>query len=220
VISVNAALAAIEQAIEPLPPETIALADAQGRTLAADVAADADFPPFDTTAMDGYAVRDGASECRERPGTTGAGGEPPAPLRVGEAVRVMTGAPLPAGTEAIVPVEDVERRGETLVFRKAPPPGAHLRRRAEIFRAGERVLRAGDRLSPERILLGATVGAARVAVTPLPRVALAATGDEIVDPSTIPVGAQIRNGNGPIAAALARRGSAPPRGRHPDRPTP
>ena len=134
-------------------------------------------------------------------------GRASAPLRVGEAVRVMTGAPLPAGTEAIVPVEDVERRGETSVFRKAPPPGAHLRRRAEIFRAGERVLRAGDRLSLERIL-GATVGAVRVAVTPLPRcVALAATGDEIVDPSTIPVGAQIRNGNGPaIAAALARRG--------------
>ena len=206
-ISVNAALAAIEQAIEPLPPETIALADAPGRTLAADVRADADFPAFDTTAMDGYAVRGAATEARERPGTTGAGGALPAPLREGEAARVMTGAPIPEGAEAVVPIEDVERRGETLSFRMAPAPGAHVRRRGEIFRAGARVLCAGDRLSPERILLCATVGAVRVAVAPRARVARAATGDEIVDPSTRPAAAQIRNGNGPaIAAALALRG--------------
>jgi molybdenum cofactor synthesis domain-containing protein len=207
VISVNAALAAIEQAIEPLPPETIALADAPGRTLAADVAADIDFPPFDTTAMDGYAVRGAVSEARERPGTTGAGGALPAPLSEGEAARVMTGAPIPAGAEAVVPVEDVEQQGDALRFRTAPLPGAHVRRRGEIFRAGARVLCAGDRLSPERILVCATVGAVRVAVTRLPRVALAATGDEIVDPASRPAAAQIRNGNGPaIAAALARRG--------------
>lgn len=218
-ISVNAALAAIEQAIGPLPPETIALAEAQGRTLAADVASDTDFPPFDTTAMDGYAVAGAIPEARERAGTTGAGGAPPAPLREGEAARVMTGAPIPEGTVAVVPVEDVERRGETVRFRQVPVAGAHLRRRAEIFLAGERVLRAGDRLTPERVLLCATVGAVRVPVTPLPRVALAATGDEIVDPSAAPGGAQLRNGNGPaIAAALARRGiRTSPRPAIPDR---
>jgi molybdopterin molybdotransferase len=209
VISVNAALAAIDRAIGPLPPETIALADAQGRTLAADLAADMDFPPFDTTAMDGYAVAGAILEARERPGTTGAGGAHPPPLRDGEAVRVMTGAPIPEGATAVVPVEDAERTNDTVVFRKLPSPGAHLRRRGEIFRAGDRILRAGDRLTPERVLLCATVGAVRLAVTPLPRVALAATGDEIVDPSAAPAGSQLRNGNGPaIAAALARRGIA------------
>jgi molybdopterin molybdotransferase len=207
VISVNAALAAIERAIGPLPPETIALAEAHGRTLASDLAADMDFPPFDTTAMDGYAVAGATLEARERPGTTGAGAKPPAPLRDGEAARVMTGAPIPDGATAVVPVEDAERANDTVVFRKLPIPGAHLRRRGEIFRAGDRILRAGDRLTPERILLCATVGAVRVAVAPLPRVALAATGDEIVDPSAAPAGSQLRNGNGPaIAAALARRG--------------
>jgi len=209
VISVNAALAAIDRAIGPLPPETIALAAAPGRTLAADLAADSDFPPFDTTAMDGYAVAGATLEARERPGTTGAGGTPPPPLRDGEAARVMTGAPIPEGALAVVPVEDAERTGDTVVFRRLPKPGDHLRRRGEIFRAGDRILRAGDRLTPERILLCATVGAVRVAVTPLPRVALAATGDEIVDPSAAPAGSQLRNGNGPaIAAALALRGIA------------
>ena len=142
-ISVNAALAAIDRAIGPLPPETIALAAAPGRTLAADLAADSDFPPFDTTAMDGYAVAGATLEARERPGTTGAGGTPPPPLRDGEAARVMTGAPIPEGALAVVPVEDAERTGDTVVFRRLPKPGDHLRRRGEIFRAINPHLRRG-----------------------------------------------------------------------------
>ena len=205
-ISVGAALAAIERAIESLPPERVGLAEAAGRTLAADVFADTDFPPFDTTAMDGYAVRAGTTAARERPGTTGAGANAAAPLAEGEAVRVMTGAPVPEGAEAVVPVEDAERRGETVVFRAPASPGAHLRRRGEIFRAGAPVLAAGHLLTAERILVCATVGAARLAVTALPRVLLAATGDELVDAAASPSGPQIRNGNGPaLAAALASR---------------
>jgi len=207
VINVGAALAEIERAIAPLPSERLDLADAQGRTLAADVFADTDFPPFDTTAMDGYAVRAGTTEARERPGTTGAGADAAAPLGDGEAVRVMTGAPVPIGTEAIVPVEDAERRGERVAFRTPASPGAHVRRRGEIFRTGTAVLGAGELLTPERILIGATVGASRLSVTALPRVVLAATGDELVDAAISPSGPQIRNGNGPaLAAALASRG--------------
>src|SRR5436190_24076350 len=107
------ALEQIARSVVPGPVERVPLEGAVGRVLAEDVISDVDWPPFDTSAMDGYAVRlDDAvpgREIPERPGVVAAGDPPPPPIRPGEAVRVMTGAPLPADTEAIVPVERIRR---------------------------------------------------------------------------------------------------------------
>ena len=205
-LTVAQALERIESAVAPLGPEPAPLASAGGRVLARDVTADDDYPGFDTTAMDGYAVR-GAPPWRERSGTIAAGALPPAPLEPGEAARVMTGAPVPPGTEGIVPVEDAEVTPGRVDARTAPAAGAHVRRRGEVIRRGDVVLRAGERLGPGAVLLAATAGADPIDVVRLPRVVVAATGAEIVDAASAPSPGQVRNGNGPaLAAALARRG--------------
>ena len=113
-ITVAEALAILRKTCSPGPVERAPLREGAGRVLARDVRADVAWPPFDTSAMDGYAVRlddfaPGKGPVAERPGFVGAGDKPPAPLSPGEAVRIMTGAPVPAGTEAIVPVEKVRR---------------------------------------------------------------------------------------------------------------
>jgi len=206
-LAVTAALERIEALIGRLEAESVPLVRAGGRVLAAPLRADLDFPPFDTTAMDGYAIRLGEANRREREGVVGAGNAIPEPLRKGEAVRVMTGAPLPAGTEAVVPVEDVERREGAIHPASEPRAGAHVRRRGEVFRTDASLLSAGERLTPARILLCATAGADPVSAIRLPRVVLAATGNELVEASRAPHAAEIRNGNGPaISAALAARG--------------
>ena len=208
-ITVAEALDRIDREIAPLPAELVPAAASGGRVLAADVPADGDYPSFDTTAMDGYAVAGPGPAWRDRAGTIAAGAAPAPALSPGEAARVMTGAPVPAGTDGIVPVEDAELSGAELRARTAPAPGAHIRRRGEVFRAGDVLLRAGERLAPETVLLLATAGADPVAVVRRPAVAVAATGAELVAPGTAPSAGQIRNGNGPaLAAALAKRGIA------------
>ncbi len=214
-IAVAEALARIVREAVPLGEELVALSSAAGRTLAREILADEDYPSFDTTAMDGYAVPAGAESTsrasedtryRERPGVVAAGDSPGAPLAPGEAVRVMTGAPIPEGTTAIVPVEEATP-GEGCVLLKAAKPGAHIRRRGEVFRGGDRLLSPGTRLSPEALLLCATVGAATVPVWRQPRCGIAVTGAEIVGVGERPARGQIRNGNGPaLAGAFALRG--------------
>lgn len=208
-LTVADALDSIDEHVGRLDAERVSLYLAADRILARPVSADLDFPPFDTTAMDGYAVRLGDAVRAERPGVVGAGSDPGPALGKGEAVRVMTGAPLPPGTEAVVPVEEARGDGSFVRVDREPPAGAHIRRRGEVFRAGSALLDAGERLTPERILLCATVGADPVDAIRLPRVSLAATGNEIVEASQTPGAAQIRNGNGPaLAAALRARGVA------------
>ncbi|MGH9441455.1 MAG: molybdopterin molybdotransferase MoeA [Thermoanaerobaculia bacterium] len=216
-IAVAEALARIARATGPLGEELVAVSAAAGRTLARELVADGDYPPFDTTAMDGYAIcagggpnppgsSDSACRYRERPGVVGAGDDPGPGLAPGEAVRVMTGAPIPAGTTAIVPVEEATSETGT-VLAGAPKPGAHIRRRGEVFRFGDALLPRGTRLSPEGLLLCATVGSASVPVWRLPRCGVAATGAELVAAADRPRGGQIRNGNGPaLAGAFALRG--------------
>ncbi len=197
----------IDREVGPLDAEPVPLLAAEGRVLASDVVAAGDYPSFETTAMDGYAVAGPGPEWRDRPGTIGAGAAPMPPLLPGESVRVMTGAPVPAGAEAIVPVEDAELSGGKLRAAVAPEPGAHIRRRGEVFRAGELLLRARERLSPESILLLATAGADPASVVRRPDVVIAPTGAELVDAGSAPSPGQVRNGNGPaLAAALSRRG--------------
>jgi molybdopterin molybdotransferase len=210
VLTVAEALDRIGREIEPLPAEEVPAALSAGRVLAADAAAAADFPSFDTTAMDGYAVAGAGPSWRDRAGTIAAGAAPGPPLSPGEAARVMTGAPIPPGTEAIVPVEDAELSGGEIRARAAPKPGAHIRGRGEIFRAGETLLGAGERVSPEGVLLLVTAGAGTVSARRLPGVVIAATGAEIVEADAVPGPGQIRNGNGPaLAAALGRRAISP-----------
>ncbi|MGH9399243.1 MAG: molybdopterin molybdotransferase MoeA, partial [Thermoanaerobaculia bacterium] len=214
-IGVTEALAIIDRETRPAGQERIALEEAAGRILASPLASDVDWPPFDTSAMDGYAVlvRDAAGKgasAAERPGVVGAGDPPPAGLTPGETVRIMTGAPLPPGTEAVVPVEQVERRGGRVVFSAAAQAGAHLRRRGESVAAGAPLLQPGMSLTPGRIALAALAGADPIAVYRRPRIAIAATGKELVDASQIPGPGQLRDSNGPMLAALCRaRGLAP-----------
>jgi len=181
VLTVAAALERIDREAGPLAAEPVSLSAAAGRVLASDVAAAGDYPSFETTAMDGYAVNGPGPEWRDRPGTIGAGAAPVPPLLPGEAARVMTGAPVPAGAETIIPVENADLSGGTLRTASPPEPGAHIRRRGEVFRAGETLLRAGERLSPESILLLATAGAVPVSVVRRPDVVIGPTGAELVD---------------------------------------
>jgi molybdopterin molybdotransferase len=169
------------------------------------------WPPFDTSAMDGYAVRlsdvSPARRWRNGRGLVAAGDLRGARLSPGEAVRVMTGAPIPDGTEAIVPVEDVRRENGRIFARVAPRAGHHIRRRAEVLEAGATLLARGTRLSPSDLALGALAGADPIEVHRRPRVSIAVTGSELVAASARPGPGQLRDSNGPMLSALcAARG--------------
>jgi molybdopterin molybdotransferase len=208
VITVSEALAVVLRACAAGRTEKTPLSEALGRVLAEDVASDVDWPPFDTSAMDGYAVRVAEASpghpLSERAGLVAAGDLPPAPLASGEAVRVMTGAPLPPDTEAVVPVEDAVRESGRVTAKTAPRPGEHIRRRAESIRAGSRLLERGSRLGPTELALAALAGADPVAVHARPRVTIAVTGNELVATSAKPGPGQLRDSNGPMLAALCR----------------
>jgi molybdopterin molybdotransferase len=206
VIPVEEALTILRGACAPLEAERIPLTSALHRVLARDVRSDVAWPPFDTSAMDGYAVRlaevsSGAAPA-ERPGLVAAGDRPGAPLAPDEAVRVMTGAPIPEGTEAIVPVEDVRRENGRIVARIAPRAGDHIRRRAEVVSEGATLLARGTRLSPSDLALAALAGADPIEVHRRPRVSIAVTGSELVAASDRPGPGQLRDSNGPMLSAL------------------
>ncbi len=208
-ITVAEALDILRKACSPGPVEKAALREGAGRVLARDVRADVAWPPFDTSAMDGYAVRladfaPGKGPVAERPGLVGAGDRPPAPLAPGEAVRIMTGAPVPEGTEAIVPVEKIRRENATVAALDPPSAGDHLRRRGESVEAGTLLLARGRRLTPSDIALAALAGADPLHVHRRPRVAIAVTGSELVPASETPGPGQLRDSNGPMLEALCR----------------
>ncbi len=213
-ITVAEALEIVRKACPPGAPERAPLSDARGRFLARDVASDVDWPPFDTSAMDGYAVRladlaaPGAA-LSERPGLVAAGDRSAPPLTPGEAVRVMTGALIPAGTEAIVPTEETRREGGRVIALAAPRPGEHIRRRGESIAAGTVLLARGQRLSAAGIALAALAGADPIDVTRRPRIAIAVTGNELVPASSKPGPGQLRDSNGPMLAALCRAAGRP-----------
>jgi len=211
VISVEEALSIIAASAVPGKEERIPLKEALGRVLARDVASDADWPPFETSAMDGYAVRMAdvsrpGAPLLERTESVAAGDLPPPPIRPGEVVRVMTGAPLPDATEAVIPVERARREEGRVIFEIAPAPGAHIRRRGESIRQGSRLLCAGRRVTPGDIALAALAGAATLPVFLRPRVAIAATGNELVPAGEKPGPGQIRDSNGPMLVSLCRAG--------------
>ena len=202
--SVDAYLAHCLAAITPLPAREVALLDAAGCLLAEDVVSDISMPRFDNSSMDGYAVR--AAEI------AGAGPDSPVELPVlgdipaghpdvvrlepGSTLRIMTGAPVPDGADAVVPVEWTDAGATRVRIRQAPAPGQYLRRSGEDVRTGETVLRTGVRLSPRHIALLAAVGRDRVRVQPRPLVIVMPTGSELVPPGKALGPGQIHDSNG------------------------
>ncbi|MEZ4390678.1 MAG: molybdopterin molybdotransferase MoeA [Polyangiales bacterium] len=189
--------------------ERVPFADAVGRVLAEDVTARRPMPPFDHSAMDGYALRAG-SLVGEGPfrlrvaGESRTGAPCPGALRDGEACRIFTGARLPDGADAVVMQEEVAREGDLAVFGAAPRVGAHVRRAGEDVPAGQAVLSAGQRITPYALMLLASVERARVLVGARPRVAIVATGDELRDLGDDDPGGTVIDSNGPTLAALVR----------------
>jgi molybdopterin molybdotransferase len=214
-LRVDEARSVILEAARPLPPETLPLASALGLVLAEDVASDLDMPPFDKSLMDGYAVvaADLAAGSAELAviDEVMAGQTPRRPVEPGRATRIMTGAPIPPGADAVVPVErTTSLPGDRVRIESTAKPGQFVLPRGQEMRTGETVLAAGHVLRPQELGLLATVGRTSARLVPSPRVAVLPTGDEIVDPSVRPGPGQIRNGNGPmLLAQVARAGGRP-----------
>ncbi|MFZ5657121.1 MAG: gephyrin-like molybdotransferase Glp [Pseudomonadota bacterium] len=218
-IDYDEALRRLLAGVDPLPAEQVSAHDAVGRVLAADVASGESLPPFDNSAMDGFALAAGVDALA--PGAEidvvgeRAAGDGYARLEAG-AIEIMTGAPMPAGADAIVPVEQVEVLARDAVGRPARirlaaavRPGQHLRRAGEDVRAGEVLLAQGRLLREAEATLLMATGIAHVAVRRRPRVALVTTGRELVDdPSARLAPGHIRNSNAPfLAARLAAAGA-------------
>lgn len=207
------ALALVLGAARPLGQERVALADAQGRVLACDAHADLDQPAFDRATMDGIAVR--ATDCAVAGALLRDIGEARAGLAFDgtvlpqTCVRIMTGAVLPAGADAVVPVERIETLagGHFRVF-DAIAAEANLARRGSEVRAGEVVVEAGEVLGGARLGVLAAFGHAQAMVWRRPVVAVLATGDELVGADQTPGAGQIRDANSPAIAALARSAGA------------
>jgi molybdopterin molybdotransferase len=208
-ISIDEARHRVRQAVRPLPAQTLTILQARDRVLAQDVLAAGDVPPFDCSAMDGYAIRDGVAGRRLTVVDESRAGTPATRvLADGEAIRISTGAALPAGASAVVAQEQTERDGETVTVTIAVTPGEHVRGAGEDMRAGVSVLDAGTVLGP--IELGAAVGAgaARLAVACRPRVSVMCTGDELREPGRPLAPGEIHNSNAPMLSGLAAHAGA------------
>ena len=213
-ISVEEALSRLLEPLTPLPPEQISLVEGLGRVLAEDVAARRTQPPFAVSAMDGYAVR--AEDLREIPVYLRIVAEVPAGagfaghVGAGEAARIFTGAPLPAGTDTIVIQEDTERDGDRVRVLEGAPRGRYVRREGLDFAEGEVLLRAGRRLTARDIGLLAAMNRPWLFVHRRPRIGIMSTGDEIVMPGD-PIGPhQIVSSNSlSLAAFVAACGGVP-----------
>jgi molybdopterin molybdotransferase len=195
-LSVAEAQAKVVEGLKTLPSEQVSLGAALHRVLASDVASTRTQPPADVSAMDGYAVR--AQDVANLPAALKVVGEIPAgaihhgSVGKGEAVRIFTGAVLPKGANTIVIQENTKREGDTVhVIDGAAPAGRHIRRAGIDFKKGDKLLKAGRRLTPRDIALAAAMNHPSLPCVHRPRIAILATGDELVPPGTEPGPAQI-----------------------------
>lgn len=207
-LSVAEALDRVLAKAAPLPPEEVPLRDATGRVLAVALTARRTQPPADVSAMDGYAVR--AADVAKAPvrlkvvGEVAAGRPFGRRLSEGEAARIFTGGVMPEGADAVVIQENTKRDADNVEVEKPSPAGRHIRVQGLDFKAGETLLNAGHRLSPRDLALAAGMNHPLVPVHRRPKVALFATGDELVPPGVEPSAGQIVSSNTFALAALAR----------------
>jgi molybdopterin molybdotransferase len=212
-LSVDEALKLVLEHARPIPAREVPTAEAQGLVLAEPITSDIDSPPHDKSIVDGYAV---ISADIMAPGQEllvleeiTAGTVPTRTVEPGTATRIMTGAPLPSGADAVVMVEQTALAGDRVRIGQSPVRvGQNIMRRAASLARGQVVLAAGKFLRGIEIGLLAEVGQTRVAVLPAARVAILATGNELVTVDQIPAAGQIRNSNGPLLAGLARQSGA------------
>ncbi len=216
--TVNQAVELILETVTSLPSEKVAVAEGLGRVLCEDVRARRDVPSFANSAMDGFAVRwsDLAGASPSKPvslrirGEVAAGGVSRKRVLPGTAVRIMTGAPVPAGADAIVRVEYTETHGERVVASRTDGRGSHIRLAGEDVRKGQLVLERGRVLSVADIGLMASIGKAAVRVRRRPAVAIVATGDELIGVGDRPAPGKVVNSNGyTLSSALREIGAIP-----------
>lgn len=229
-LTVEQALAAILAEVARAPAETIPLEASLGQILAEEIVSDDDSPPFNKALMDGYAVRAADVTAESKPlrviEQVTAGQVPRRNVGPGEATRIMTGAPIPDGADAVVPIEETELvpsaagqscaeqnhdAGELVrILSHAVRPGASVLPRGAATKQGDRVLSVGRELRPQEVAALAELGKGTVQVFRSPRVAVLATGDELVPATAIPGPGQIRNSNEPMLVAQVRRAGGIP----------
>ncbi|HVU88348.1 MAG TPA: gephyrin-like molybdotransferase Glp [Pirellulales bacterium] len=225
-LSVDEALALVLAQCVTLPRREIALAEADGAILAEDVASDLDSPPYDKSVVDGYAII--AEDLASGEASlvileeVVAGDVPTVAVERGTATRIMTGAPMPPGADAVVMVERTEHRphesqpqgatslGRVVIRDAGVRAGRNILRRGTSLRAGDTVLRAGTQLRAAEIGLLAEVGRVRIQVASRPTVAILPTGNELIEPHETPAAGQIRNSNGLLLASAVRADGGDP----------
>ena len=206
-LEVSAALEIVLRFAEPLPPQASALhAGALGQIVAEDLAADLDSPPFTKALMDGYAIRVGDTGSRTIVDELPAGKVPAVPVNPCEAIRIFTGAMMPAGADAVAMQERCERAGDTVTIADTGlTAGKNILPRGAEMAAGEIVVPVGSVVTPALLGLLAGIGRTESLLYPRPRVGVLATGNELVGPVQRPADGQIRNTNGPMLLAQAAR---------------
>ena len=217
-LSVDDARTRVLESVRPLSTEKVSLREALGLVSATEVRAPHALPRFDNSAMDGYAVAaadtSGAGEYApvelEIVGEVRAGGSDEVVVEAGTAARIMTGAPLPAGADAIVMVEVTEEKDGKVLVKTSVEKGQHVRPAGDDLDAGEILVREGLELGPGELALLGSMGVTPVEIRRGPRVALLVTGDELVDPEEEPGPGQIRDSNALALLALLERAGARP----------
>ncbi|RYV50386.1 molybdopterin molybdotransferase MoeA [Pengzhenrongella frigida] len=214
--SVQDQLAAVLAAVGPVAPLEVVLADAVGCILAVDVVAAHDLPPFALAAQDGYAVAsaDTAAAGHGLPlhlpvvHDVHVGAAAPLRLVSGYAVGIASGAPLPRGADAVVPLDQTDRGTARVLVPRPTVPGEHVRREGVDARGGDVVLAAGTRLGPRQVALAAALGRGRVTVHPSPRVVVLSIGDELTAPGAAPLDGMVHDANGPaLVSAVGDTGA-------------
>jgi molybdopterin molybdotransferase len=214
--TVDEHLATVLAGVDSVEPIELALLDAQGLLLAEDVTAEVSLPGFDNSAMDGYAVRavDTEDATPEQPvtlavvGDIAAGPNARAGMGPGVAMRIMTGAPIPAGADAVIRLEDTDRGVASVAIRRPARPGECFRLAGEDIAAGTPALAAGAVLGPQQIGLLAAIGRDRVLVRPRPRVVVISTGSELIDVGRRPGFGEVTDANSYLVTAAARDAGA------------